>query len=887
MSEQDAPYLEALAQEPVSTDERAYVEPAYLEVARPSMAPEEPAEPDAPVARKRKVRASERRRGEPDAAWIAVMASLVGERPLLLALWPDASVAELLRDPPATARVRERADEAVRALDAIARSDASARARAEVAHHALQARLVKLPAGDGLGAGACDELRAFARREFLSALAVLGAGAKALRADDLRRVDVLARERGLSAEEARAMAHDEGFTWHEEASAWTPLDAMPGAPQGPEAAASAVLQHPLPALRALRGGVLERWLVANRAHDEMLGALAEARRLLERNAREGLVVHSVSWALGGRTLRASAVASIDTPAQIATLLRDRTLSTEVLTALAQEGTLAAWLRLHGHGSAAAASELVAQGVPSGLRRLGWTLGQPFWLRDRSFTDPAALARDVSRSKDLQGVLVESYASGDLLAWFESLPKAARPEEAIDAFRRGSARPDDTLPLWRWVFRTAQMRTLNVPSGRGRMIPLTALDALHVTHQVADLWDGLKFALRTGELHGWLSVHGFESALDLPRPPANEDVELNALLWELGHRGLVLEWGERDFAVNAPSDLVRAYLDDWAQLETQVRRGYVLAWLDRFHGDATVVGRVRITDVSAAFRAEIPRLPSGFVSLKLALLCGLRVLPLDPTRPGDAESCRGYVGIVNGPTTATAWEPLREHFAHGSAQLWLARLPDVGPRRGPTLAQSAFLDVPIDALDGDGTASTPPAAPSRGRSRKRNAAPAQRPVDATMARIAKTLGEPQPSPVLVAERAASATASSAPAQLSATSSTPPASAATDLARVLPTPPLVRHTPQVPPIVDAEIVEDDPPRPLRLAPPALHRWPSQTRPADAAQGPMTGPLPERFSRAWLTDPRVPPTTRVARALGVAAMWLVLSVVWVAVALAGGSS
>ncbi len=891
----DEPSLDVYLEPLVGSDdapqegERPYIEPAYLEPIAVEELDDAPRSSSA--TKKKKVRAGERGAPEIDVVWDAVLAALPRGGPLLVSLWPDVTPAALLREPPSQERFTERCADATRALDAIARKDAEARAKAEVAHRALQQRLAASGAsGDALAV----ELRALRDAQLADlsgALKVISAGARTLDADDVRRIDAAARDRGLTPDDALALARSEGYDVRVSESAWGPLDALPGGPRSMVAAAGLVLRHQMATLRALRDGSIERWISSNDGPDDALTAVRDARRALERGDHESLALHLTAWALGGRDLVTSQGVTLSTPEEIVVKLRDRQLDQEAVATLARDGALSRWLRLMGRPGPAAAAELLAQGSPSGMRRLGWSLGQPFWIRERSFADPSALAREAVGSLDLRGSLAESFKSGDLLAWMESLPPALRPETWITVFRTAAERAaEDQLPLWSWAYRVAQQRSLTLQSGRGRLVTLTSLDQLRVTQQVADVWDGLKVALRTGELQGWLAVHGFETTLDLPRPPADEDVELNALLWDLGHSGLVLEWGQRDFAVTTPTDLVRAYQTDWEQFESQVRRGYVLAWLDRFHGETALAGKLRLCDVTGPFRAEIPRLPSGFVGLKIALLCGLRYLPLDPTRPGDAATFRGFSTLSDTPGAASAWEPLRDHFAQGSAQLWLSRLPDVGPRRGPALAQGAFLDVPLDAMDGSATASLPPAPPSKGRGRKRAPKQPPRAVDALIGRLAKTLGAPQPSPALLAEtpsRVSSppippilgfSTASkppAPPAPSSARSSTPP-SPPSALSSAPPAPSSVRTS--VPPASPVSAFPALPPPRASIpagvvSPPAptVLVW-AATQVPMALPGVAHLPPPEFLSIAWITGETTPggsPWRAVALVLAILAL------------------
>ena len=97
----------------------------------PEDAPREPG--------RRKVRASERAAptAAQDAASLAIVAALQRDAPLMAALWPDVRPAELLRSPPPVEAFQARCDFARRAIDAVGRRDAEARAQAELAQRRL------------------------------------------------------------------------------------------------------------------------------------------------------------------------------------------------------------------------------------------------------------------------------------------------------------------------------------------------------------------------------------------------------------------------------------------------------------------------------------------------------------------------------------------------------------------------------------------------------------------------------------------------------------------------------------------------------------------------------------------------------------------------------
>jgi hypothetical protein len=296
---------------------------------------------------------------------------------------------------------------------------------------------------------------------------------------------------------------------------------------------------------------------------------------------------------------------------------------------------------------------------------------------------------------------------------------------MEALRRAASAGNDPLALWVGVYAQARAGALEVLNNAGTRVVLNSVDQLRSTSLVADLWDDLRRLLRTGELLAWLArqLPGFDP-WRYPRPVRDEEVELNALLWDLGHGGLVLEWGVRDLAICTPEDLVRAYQTDCRQFEAHLTRGHVLAWLERFHGERPV-GGMPLSEVLGSLRAEQGRLASGYLALKVALLCGLRYLPLSPTDPGDQATYRGYGGVFrDGSASASAWDPLRDHITVGTALLWLAQLPEARPEIAAALVRSAF--------------------PEPGKDSPRERAARFQPA------LASSFGVPRPSTVLEAE-----------------------------------------------------------------------------------------------------------------------------------------
>jgi len=700
----------------------------------PWLEPDEgPADPPE-SARRRKVRAADRTVPVSDQVSLAVVAALQSARPLMAALWPDVTPAELLRTPPPDAAFVARCDFARRAVDAIGRRDAAARAQAEVAQRALQRKLDALGPEDVRCEAALAELRRAQVAELEEVLRVLAGAPRTLLAAELARFIEAAESRGLDADTARSIANKQGYALPAPgASTWSSLDALPGAPTSMDAAALALLQHPAQGYEAIRSGAVLAWLRANGASPEVTSRARDARQTAERGDAESLTVHTQAWAFGLRVLVLGAT-WLRSPGEIAQAVRRGSIVLDELARAAREGTLGAWLRAQGWVPAAGAADLVARGETSGMKRLAWSLGEPLVVGDAAVGDPDSLARAVLARPELRDPLAALHASGDLLAWLESLPPVLRDEQWIDRLRRARAdarRADDMLPVWRGIYGHARATSLTVLDAAGNAVVLSSTAALRVTAQVADVWDSLKRALRTGELLAWVEAVAPAVALPtLPRPPRDEDRELNALLWAFDHRGLVLEWGPVDLAVSSPEDLVRAYQRSWQQLEAQVTRGYVLDWLERFHGGANVLpaaagaAAVAVRDAVAWLRGEAGRLPAGHLALKLALLCGMRHLPLDPTEPGDRAAFRGYTHVGGTPGSRRRWDPLRDQAASGSAPLWVALSNVTDAVTARTLFQSAFL------------------APAQARA-------ADHP-EQVLGMLARSFGDPVPSATLAAE-----------------------------------------------------------------------------------------------------------------------------------------
>lgn len=700
--------------------------PAATASAAPWLELDDHAPEAAEGTQRRKVRAVDRGPSVSDQESHAIVVGLVSGKPLLAALWPSEAPAELLRSPPPEATLHTRCDYARRAIDAVARRDAAARAQAEVAQRALQTRLDALGPESSRTEAALAELRRAQVADLEAMLPVLVGAPRALTAMEFEQFARAAEQRGLEVETARGVVRDRGYGLPAAGlGGWAPLAALPGAPTTMDAAAASLLQHPAQGYEAVRSGAIFAWLREQQASSEVQERAREARQMAERGNAEALAVHVQAWALGLRVL-VLGTTWLRSPGEIATKVREGQIVLDDLSRAAREGTLGRWLRELGWVPAAGAADLVARGEPSGLKRLAWSLGEPLVLGGVAVTDPDTLARTVIAQPEARDALGPLHASGDLLAWLESLPSVLRDARWLERCRR--ARADDLLPVWQGIYERAQSTALTLIDRGGAPVLLSSTAPLRLTAQVAELWDVLKRSLRTGELIAWLEAVAPGLALPtLPRPPRDEDGELNALLWAVGHRGLVLEWGASDLAVGTPEDLIRAYERSWQQFEAQVARGYPLEWLERFHGGHNVLpaapgaAAVALQDALAWVRGEAARLPAGHLALKVALLCGMRHLPLDPTEPGDRATFRGYTHVSGGAGSRGRWEPLRNQAASGTAVLWVALSNVTDAVTARSLFHHAFI------------------APAQSRG-------AQHP-DEVIGMLARSFGDPIPSPAL--------------------------------------------------------------------------------------------------------------------------------------------
>lgn len=627
------------------------------------------------------------------------------ETPTLSVLWPELSARELLTEAkPSGESFARRWSELQGAIDAVARKGYEQRAQAAAAQSALEKRKANLardrkakdhnassdPALEALVDYAVEELSRSNDKEFvLWALTIAGAK-RALYAQDLLRLEQEAESRGVERARAKDLVRAEGIELHESAArAWSPCVALPDAPQDMDGVGKSLLAHPSHAFNSIKRGAITDWLKANDAPQSMIEVAEEIRRLSDRKS-ESHVVHTMAWNFG-RTELVLRDAWITSAMEIPVLVRQGVIHTEDLHRAARDRVLGVWLRRAGWSAAGTAADALGRDEAFGLERLAWALGEPLRVGDLSFTDPVTLARTALATPSLRPLLERSYAQGELLAWMESLAPSRRDEKWLQRLRKAQEQKSTHDPRWLWAGVYAALGSsakLSLKNSAGVTLELSLTRQLTATHEVASFWDILKESYRSGELLAWLAaVDPEHDYIDQTRPE-DDDSALNELLWELGHVGLIVEWGPNDQAATTPDDLVRMYRLDRQWFEGQLRRGYILRWLERFYGKRLVAG-ASLEVLVDKLRAEMQVLPSGVLALKCALLCGMRQLPLDPCEPGDPATFFGYVGVTNTPSSAEAWEPLRLHMTWGAGHLWVAQLPTIKQTTLPLLVNAAF------------------------------------------------------------------------------------------------------------------------------------------------------------------------------------------------------
>ncbi|MDP3275550.1 MAG: hypothetical protein Q8Q09_10175 [Deltaproteobacteria bacterium] len=637
---------------------------------------------------------------------------LVGEAPLLAVLWPDLSAQELLEGAkPSPELFARRFGELQSSIDLFARRGYEQRNQAAVAQRALDrrravlAQSVSLPsdaANELLCDAAVSELSAHRDQAFVAWALALAGAARSLFANDLSRVDEEAAKRGLARDRARALLDGAGVRLHDtRARAWSACHGLPNAPSSLDAAGLALLEHPTHGYSAIKRGDVGEWLRANEAPVAITEVADEVRRLSEGTASEAHVVHTMAWLFGRTEIRAGHKL-VRSPSELGPAVRAGEVSLDDLARGAREKSLGAWLRRAGWSAAAAAADALGRGEALGIERLAWSLGEPLRVGELAFNDPLTLGKtvlDARATAALRSELQQCFTRGELLAWLESLPTSQRDEWWIERLKRAKERGfSDTRALWAGIYRAAGPGTaLRVQSEQGASVELTSLRQLTATLELVGLWDGLKAHYRSGELLAWITVTSPEHDLVEQERLEDEDSAVNELLWELGHTGLVIEWGREDLALTSLEDIVRAYRRDWRWFESQLRRGYVLRWIERFYGKR-LCGGVELGLLVERLRGEMAGLPAGMAALKCALLCGLRQLPLDPCEPGDAATVVGYLGVSGRAGREADWEALRSHMTWGAGHLWVAQLPEVKASTLPLLMRSAFAASPSDHRD---------------------------------------------------------------------------------------------------------------------------------------------------------------------------------------------
>ncbi|MFO0603972.1 MAG: hypothetical protein U0324_12400 [Polyangiales bacterium] len=682
MSLDDESYLELDAAEPPRdpTPELplAADDEAFLEVAESS--------PEARAARGRVVTDDDLR---------VVNALADDALPLLAALWP--AQADLLAELPSLDALGARVALARTTLNQVTRRGAEWRARAEVAGAALTRRLDALRRGfarDGaldepLLRAACDDLRAWHERALAELLRAEASGGAKVYADGARRAADEARRRGLDEAALARVAKGLGVELLPgEVAPWTPCTVLPGEPRTLDAVAAALVQAPAQGVAAIRDGSLARWMRANRCPDALADAALEAQRLAEGD--DPAAVWWLAWALGRDGVAVDGH-NVTAPETLLGHLRTARLH---LSRVASAGAvLGRWFRLKGHASVAAACEALARGEAHAGERLRWALGEPLRLGERTVADPAALVREVLTRPAARAAALDLWRDGTLRAWLDTLPRARRDALWLDDLARPPEHDHDEGPFWRGVYRRAPKSALRVAveGADGRVARFPTVADLRATARVAALWEPLKALLRTGELRAWLAAAAPGVELDGVGRGPDDDVALHEVLAAVGHTGLVLPWGRAGFPVTAPADLVAAWRRGWQQVEATLAQGHVGAWLARHHPGEGVAGVTAVRAVAAWGPAlGAGSAPPGVAALRLALLCGLDELPVDPQRPIVRGVVRGYRAIDALGRDASAWDPLlappSPHRAHGTALLWTARhVP-------------AFATLALDALD---------------------------------------------------------------------------------------------------------------------------------------------------------------------------------------------
>jgi hypothetical protein len=636
---------------------------------------------------------------------LALVSALADDTlPLLAALWP--AVADLAADPPSAEALDARIALARRLFNQVTRRGPEWRARAEVAASALTRRLDALR-GAPLRDGALVQLRAHHTRALDALIAAESSRDGRLCALECARVTAEARRRGLDDDLVRARCEALGVAFLPgQSSAWAPLDALPGSPTSLDAVAACLATAPAQCAAALRDGALSAWLRAHRAPAGLCDVAVAAEALVAReNPDDGalspkarVALASLAWALGREGVAVEGVV-VTTAEGLKTHLRNGTLHDGPL---AEQGELLGqWFRSRGEHGVAVACEALGRGEAHAAWRLRWALGEPLRVGQRPVADPSQLAREMLQRPAARVDALARWRDGSLAAWLDALPRTKRDPLWHDELRQA---PDDPRALWRGVYRRVPRAPLRLHLGEAlghRTARFDGVGDLHAGARVAAVWPWLREALAAGELDAWLAV----AAPGLERTPVggSDDLGLHQTLWDVGFTGLVLPWGRGGRAVGTPADLVAAWRKGAAQTEAAVASGLVAAWLVRFHPGLGVPGmdvRAAVALWGERFGAEASA--AGTAALRVALLCGLDELPLDPgTASGASTGRHGYVGLDGTQHDPTLWEPLVHpqgaHYVAGTVQLWAARH---APALGLVVARMAAGEaLPAEELRG--------------------------------------------------------------------------------------------------------------------------------------------------------------------------------------------
>ncbi len=536
----------------------------------------------------------------------------------------------------------------------------------------------------------------------MAALKDIGGGTKVFYAAEVTRLVAAAESRGIDAEAAKHLAVEQGYELaRSSARTWTALDALPGAPSTMDAAALALLQHPAQGAEAVRGGAVLAWLRANSASPELQQKSRDCRMIAERGGSGALAVHSQAWALGRKDLVLGA-AWLRTPGEIAPAVRERGGDPR---------------RPRARGSRRDARRVAAA---AGVDPRGGRGGPRGARRAHGAEAPRVVARRAARrGRSGRGRSRDARARGALAARAPRRAHGAlrvgRPARVARIVAAGAAR--------RAVGRSAAARERGPREGRrhaaavdGRLRPRAGGHAhrdrrrgrAHLAHVDVRSSGSPRRSPRCGtrsrprserasSSRGCLWSRRRSSSRSSPARRRTKTESSTRCSGRSGTRGwcssgapTTCPW--RRCKTSCAPISARGSSSSRRPREATSSTGYI-----GFTGPpwcsprSTRRARCSCATWSAWLRAEVGRLPAGHLALKLAMLCGMRSLPLDPCAPGDAATARGYVGVTMAPPGARrAWEPLRDHAASGSAVLWLALAGAAAPQLARSMLQNAFL-----------------------------------------------------------------------------------------------------------------------------------------------------------------------------------------------------